>query len=284
MRYINNKPLALPAGWSDRARVALEEAELAADPKDRTKAVNARSGVWAELKDNLASLSNNKCWYCETEHERSDNAVDHFRPKGRVAESTEHQGYWWLAFDWRNYRFSCTYCNSRRKDRKRGKIGGKQDHFPLIDECNRALQPEDDIDAEEPCLLDPTVATDPNLLWFNDEGRAVPKCPNDEYSNLRAEESIELYNLNYLPTEEKRRNLYREIEDLVVKGNRCFKQFKLATTPVERALAKNMLTQVMEYLMDAISPHTRFSAAARAYLMGFRDDKHEWIDDVLRTH
>jgi uncharacterized protein (TIGR02646 family) len=284
LRYINNRALSLPIGWSDRARVALEMAESATGLEERAKAINARSSVWTELKESLAALSHNKCWYCETEQERSDNAVDHFRPKGRVAECTGHEGYWWLAFDWKNYRFSCTYCNSRRKDRKHKSVGGKQDHFPLIDEHNRVLQPGGDIDAEEPCLLDPTVATDPSLLWFNDEGRVVPKCPSDEHLNLRAEASIRLYNLNYCATEEKRRNLYREIERLVVEGNRCFEKSKLAATPVEWSLARGTLTRVTEYLMDAISPQTQFSAAAKAYLMGFRDDEHEWIDDVLRTH
>ena len=284
MRYIDTSRFAPPDEWLERARRALSEAKSTTNSGDRTEVVRANSSVWTELKDRLANLSNNKCWYCETEQERSDNAVDHFRPKNRVAESPKHEGYWWLAFDWTNYRFCCTYCNSRRRDKEHGSAGGKQDHFPLLVEDNRAYRPEDDIEAENPCLLDPTVATDPGLLWFNDEGRAVSRYPDREHRNLRAEKSIELYNLNYFVTEEKRRRLYRRIKTLVSKGNRCFVQSISATAPAERELAEEMLTQVMSELMDAISSREQFSAAARTYLLGLRDAENDWIDDVLRAH
>jgi uncharacterized protein (TIGR02646 family) len=283
LRYIDTKSFTLPDGWSEIAESALRKAKLATDPRKRASLISNHSSIWARLKDRLANLSNDKCWYCETERERSDDAVDHFRPKNQVAESSKHEGYWWLAFDWTNYRFSCTYCNSRRKDKVYKRTSGKQDHFPLWDEDGRAYEPDDDLNTEEPCLLDPTVAMDPGLLWFNDEGRAVPRYPDHKRSNLRAEKSIELYNLNYFDTEVKRMRLYRKIKSLVVKGNLCFEQVIFADTPKERALAEKMLTQIMEELMEAISADAQFSAAARTYLIGFRDDDHDWIDNVLRA-
>lgn len=49
--------------------------------------------VWRDLKDGLANLLHDKCWYCETAVDRSDNAVDHFRPKGRVSDAANpHAG------------------------------------------------------------------------------------------------------------------------------------------------------------------------------------------------
>lgn len=284
MRYIDTRSLVPPDGWSERAKRAFREAASVTDPRERAKVVNAHSSIWTELKNRLADLSNSKCWYCETEQERSDNAVDHFRPKNRVAECRKHEGYWWLAFDWTNYRFSCTYCNSRRRDKEHVTTGGKQDHFPLLEEGGRAYRPEDDIEVEDPCLLDPTVAMDPILIWFDDEGRVIPRYPDDERRNLRAEKSIELYNLNYFATEEKRRRLYRKIRGLVSKGTQCFERSMSAATAAERAFAEDMLTQVMQELMDAISPREQFSAAARTYLLGFSDARHDWIDDVHRAH
>ncbi len=34
--------------------------------------------------------------------------------RGSVLENSENEGYWWLAFDWKNYRYFCTWCNQRR--------------------------------------------------------------------------------------------------------------------------------------------------------------------------
>src|SRR5690606_8161881 len=111
--------------------------------------------VWKELKLPLATLFHQKCWYCESSVTRDDNAVDHFRPKGRVKEAQQtHTGYRWLAFNHTNYRYSCTFCNSRRVNVEGGTTGGKADRFPLMNEAMRVYA-EGLCDAEEPMLLDP---------------------------------------------------------------------------------------------------------------------------------
>ena len=129
MRYIDKDELALPEGWLARAAAASAAVDAGADPNDH-------ADVWRELKDALAALfPNKKCWYCESPVDRADNAVDHFRPKGRVSDAVNpHTGYRWLAFDRSNFRYACTFCNSRRKDVVNGTAGGKADRFPLLDE------------------------------------------------------------------------------------------------------------------------------------------------------
>ena len=93
----------LPEGWTGRAEAALQAVSDAAPGKDRSKALGDHQQVWKELKGPLQALSHNKCWYCESKNLRSDNAVDHFRPKGNVRNVVPpHDGYWWLAFDWKN--------------------------------------------------------------------------------------------------------------------------------------------------------------------------------------
>jgi hypothetical protein len=127
---------------------------------------------------------------------RSDNAVDHYRPKSRVAECPKHPGYWWLAFDWTNYRFSCTFCNSLRRDDQTESLGGKKDRFPLRDESRRAFGPDDTLDDEEPVLLDPTWFGDPPILWFDEDGRATenPSVASEgSFPHARATVSIEAY-------------------------------------------------------------------------------------------
>jgi len=55
------------------------------------------------------------CAYCGRylpENDKGD--VEHFRPKGKVAEDATHGGYWWLAYVFANYLMSCSICNSNR--------------------------------------------------------------------------------------------------------------------------------------------------------------------------
>lgn len=277
MRYIDISHLSLPEGWEDKAdKLQQEIANMA--PDDRQKVVSARSDLWRQLKDHLGRLSFEKCWYCETLQERSDKAVDHFRPKGRVAECPGHRGYWWLAFRCSNLRFSCTFCNSRRKDKERESTGGKHDHFPLADEHTRAHAPEDDIDLEDYCLLDPTVPLDPGLLWFNQDGRVEARHPHRRRRNARAKRSVDLYSLNHSGLQTSRKRLYQEISNLVNTYNRCFDEYDNGNTA-----ARFSLEEISRQLMEMISPQAEWSAAAKDYLAGLRDKDHDWIDSLLST-
>lgn len=80
MRYVDRSKLVKPTGWNQRAQTASQAVANGADPNDH-------GVVWRELKDGLASLLHDKCWYCETHVDRSDNAVDHFRPKNCVSDA-----------------------------------------------------------------------------------------------------------------------------------------------------------------------------------------------------
>jgi hypothetical protein len=165
VRYIDPQLVGqnLPNGWDQQAQQA-ENAVAPAQPNDRPAAINEHSQVWQGLKATLKRASHEKCWYCESVDIRSDNAVDHFRPKNAVAECSDHEGYWWLAFKWENFRFCCTFCNCRRVNQATGHAGGKADHFPLKDEGRRARSPGDDLEDEEPMLLDPSSSADPGHL------------------------------------------------------------------------------------------------------------------------
>jgi hypothetical protein len=80
----------------------------------------------------------NKCWYSEVPLEGADPNVDHFRPKGQVREvdadlqnlQTTSPGYWWLAFECRNFRLSSMHANQRRVDTDTN--GGKSDYLPVL--------------------------------------------------------------------------------------------------------------------------------------------------------
>jgi uncharacterized protein (TIGR02646 family) len=279
VRHINLEELLqyLPADWEQRAQQALDDVRNSPSGK-RSIAVNRHARLWHELGDKLAVLSEGKCWYCESREKRSDNPVDHFRPKNRVDGCAGHEGYWWLAFDWHNYRFSCTYCNSRRKDKVGGTRGGKHDAFPILDETRRAYTEKDDIGREDVELLDPTNPADPGGLWYEEDGRVTEKYKQERQPVLfrRAHTSIELYHLNHVASKEARRELCRRIRRLIELGKVHFDDWQAGN----RA-AKVGLEGVVEELREFIDKKAEHSATARSMLLGLRHPDHPWIDGVI---
>ena len=63
--------------------------------------------VWSKAKAQLRLESSNKCAYCEADTAAvAHGDVEHFRPKSE---------YWWLAYCYDNYTFSCQICNQTYK-------------------------------------------------------------------------------------------------------------------------------------------------------------------------
>jgi 5-methylcytosine-specific restriction endonuclease McrA len=271
MRYINAGEIGnnLPDGWRERAQEA-HQSIRGLTPEERSIAIDNNSGVWKELKNILKSISKGKCWYCESKQERSDNAVDHYRPKNRIAECPGHHGYWWLAFDWSNYRYSCTYCNSSRVDKVHGTAGGKHDHFPLLDEARRIHRETDGLDAEQPLLLDPIRRGDPAHLWFDEDGQARPNpalCSDESsYPYKRADTSIKLYHLNHVDTVENRKALCQSIKKSVQQADVFYKKYSDNGDMTAKASFENTVTE----LHDKLKADAEYSAAARSILMGLR--------------
>jgi len=282
LRYVDTTVVQqnLPNGWTERAQEA-SEAVAAAPAGARADEVKKYDGVWKELKEALKRVSHGKCWYCESTDIRSDNAVDHFRPKNAVAECPDHGGYWWLAFDWKNYRFCCTFCNCRRVDQTKGSGGGKADHFPLRDEARRAKSPADDLANEEPLLLDPTVPADPGFLWFDETGQAIPNpqiCGNPEgYGAKRATQSLDLYHLNHTDLVERRKAFCSDIRTAIGDVNRYFKKYDEGN-----ATAREAFENAVRDLRGRLSAKAEYSATARSMLMGLRGS-HPVVDAVLAS-
>jgi hypothetical protein len=260
----------ISADWAERAKAALEEVRRAAEA-DRARIINSGKyqKIWTDLKELLWEASCHKCWYCESIDDRSDNAVDHFRPKNRIAESRDsgHNGYWWLAFEWRNYRFTCTFCNSYRKSAAGG--GGKQDHFPLWNEMKRAKKPEDPLEEERPLLLDPTEVADCAELTFDDNGMAVPIVTKEgnPYRFERATQTIKLCHLNHPTIVERRAMLMRKIR-VYLKEADAFYRKREGDDATAEAAYKWKLRDIY-YLIVQEAP---YSAAARATIGATRGE------------
>jgi uncharacterized protein (TIGR02646 family) len=263
MRYIDINQLVVEAQWEATANTAAAAVKKA-KPANRSTVINDHQQVWKDLKDQLREISYGKCWYCESIDPRSDNAVDHYRPKGNVRNSNPpHSGYWWLAFKWRNYRFCCTYCNSIRNSATTS--GGKQDYFPLADETKRAVSEKSDIEEEAPLLLDPTDPLDVKVIAFAEDGTVGPAADEkkDPLACRRAKESIERYHLDHPTINERRVMKLRQVRRWVEEADKNLARWvKQPTNGIWRRVA----TSRIQDILHEVSPKADYSMAVKHLL------------------
>lgn len=186
-------------------------------------AAHAASGaVYAHLQVRMAleKLFYDKCAYCEGKAMgQADWDVEHFRPKGRVAERKDHPGYYWLAYDWENLYPSCAHCNQKRKDRPRwGDLSaanepalGKLDQFPLSTETSRAMAPTDDHLAEAALLLDPCRDDPEAHIRFDVRGAVSPVA-----KSRRGKSSIDVFHLKRKRLRDQRRERIGAVVQLLL--------------------------------------------------------------------
>lgn len=153
-----------------------------------------KATIWSDLKPVFTKIFGEKCWYSECDLTGSYGDIDHFRPKSHSKDENEstilNEGYWWLAYDYNNYRLSCEKCNRPYGD------GGKTDYFPLKPGTQpTAIPGNDDI----PLLLDPCILSDTQLIDCDESG-AIICLSEDEYDNARVTISNKIYNWNCFNT------------------------------------------------------------------------------------
>ena len=96
----------------DAQRVKLDAAgdKTGAEAKrtERNEFIGKKSAHWGKLKPWLFALSGGKCWFTDTTNSGSHYDVEHFRPKAEAKnfDGSVREGYWWLAFDYTNYRLA----------------------------------------------------------------------------------------------------------------------------------------------------------------------------------
>ena len=98
------KPIRPGKSWFKRSKDAKD---VALEEKGKHE---AKGSIYASVsvRRALEKLFHFKCAYCESSIANQDWDVEHFRPKGRVAEREKHTGYYWLAYEWTNLYPSCT--------------------------------------------------------------------------------------------------------------------------------------------------------------------------------
>ncbi|WP_411029343.1 hypothetical protein [Spongiimicrobium sp. 3-5] len=262
---VSNLEDLLPEGWEENAETL--NALLNGKTAEQRRAIFKASPIWQDLLLVLKGLSNNKCWYSEAQEVMSDMDVDHFRPKNEAknidsnGKSIIRDGYWWLAYDWRNYRLSSIYSNRFRKDKhtEEDKSYGKGSFFPLRDGCNAATCLAE-LDDEVIYLLDPINPNDPDLLFFSEDGKAIPSVEEEDepWNFSRAKISIDVYHLNHTPL----------IDARLVVWNLCqrkINQIKQINQKQLRTAGDNARIEIIkEELREMASKSSEFSAVALA--------------------
>lgn len=281
MRWINVDNYSPPDTWLKKANAVTELLKSVKSKEERKKIIEDNSSLWRELKNDLFKLSHGKCWYSEAKRTVSFFDVDHFRPKNNVKALNWDgfetinidEGYWWLAFDWKNYRPAGEITNRKNSDED-GVCRGKQDYFPLLKGCQCAANPNDTIEYEIPVILDPTVLEDSIIISFDMNGEVIPAVPNDTFEYYRAKITIKLLHLdNPLLTDARLyvwnycKRLLDEIEKIILKRD--------AASPLIEEIKRNRLAELAELL----SPKSEFSSVATACIL---QSKHLWAKNLLK--
>lgn len=272
------RPVRIPPGstppqeWLDEAEALTEQLKNAPNDQARIALAFAHRKLWRDprLLNWLTEIHHRKCWYSEAKESVSSYHVDHFRPKGRAAQMDKSQrpGYWWLTFDWKNYRLAGQLLNVKKRDLFPVQLPGVAQHnTPLA------------LDIEGHLLLDPLR----DEAWFvsfdrndNDECVAGP-CPGLDAPDLeRVNVTIEVLGLNRLDALKKNR---ADVWDKCLARIQDYKN--AANEHVMHTRAALRLVVVKE-LADMCSEKAEFSSVAKACLAKLAPlVLRQQVDDVL---
>lgn len=219
------------------------------------------SSIWSQIKPAFRALQGDKCAYCERllEEFAIEHDVEHYRPKSAVTAWPKpadakrlgitfptgggwETGYYWLAYQLKNYATACKSCNSTLKGTG----------FPIAGKRGKKLQTVEKLTAEKPLLIFPvgTWGDDPARLLTFDGITITPVATRGPNAD-RGWATIHFFRLNRARLRQGRAKqiylLWHELED---SGG--------ARTPAKRAAARDRV----KYLLSNAAEH---SACARAF-------------------
>ncbi len=143
-----------------------------------------------DVKEDLKSLYNNKCAYCETKLRKPE--IEHYRPTSI---------YRLLAYEWSNLLFSCHECNLNKREKfpVSQKYDGTETNAKKLNEY------------EEPILLNPEIDYPKSHFKFNISGEI-------QGITYRAKQTINILKLNEDTLVNQRKkiieNIFQEIKDV----------------------------------------------------------------------
>lgn len=265
MIYINNKSVPPNAKWLTKAKDLTDALKACVDNEARCEIIDKNYRVWKLLKETLKKISYGKCWYSEARELYSHYHIDHFRPKKKAfdIDNNDQGGYWWLTFDWENYRLMGSVGNSK-----------KGDYFPV--KRHKAKSPADPLIDEVYYFLDPTNKEEVKLLNFEETGKAIPTAKEDtaNWSYTRAKETIEWYDLNFEDLKEERKRIWRTTVDEILETQYLIDEHEVTQSVVVEA----KIFAKFEDFRKKIAPCMELSATYRSCL---RASGFDWAQRII---
>ena len=222
------------------AQLVTDMAALQAAGKrdERNALIDANGAHWGALKQWMLALSGGKCWFSEVRDLYSHYDVEHFRPKkeAKTLDGTERDGYWWLAFDYMNFRV-CGNVGNRKK-------GG---WFPLQQGslCSRFDARCEE--SEVPYLLDPIDDDDVSLIAFDEEGKLIPMPGCSKWEQERVNETAKRLKLNeHVALAEARRSTWQKVDVLIEDFLAAKAKCREGKNPAAKAKLLEVRTKVRE--------------------------------------
>lgn len=255
MRTVKIEGKSPPADWVTEADAVTKLLLAASSADERKQILEDNEKLWrdARILGWLRDLFHNKCWYSEASDCVSHDTVDHFRPKGRIKQgpkAPEEDGYWWLAFDWKNYRMCGSLLNSK-----------KNDLFPICQGPRAVAGDARSLELEEYTLIDP-ISDDAGLISFeeDEDGCLVvhaPSCTPDQVQ--RVESTVRFLGLN---TRDKLNKKRRDTWDAASSHIADFES--ASSSSAARALAALLQREAKKRLREMIRYEAEFSSVAFA--------------------
>lgn len=201
-------PLALNNLKVQNAKNRLEKKVISGQKPTTTKPTDFPPYWNPEARKKLWIHQNYKCCYCESIRGlKRESDLEHYRPKAKVEDDDEHYGYWWLAYEWENYLYSCKPCN---EDYKKSK-------FPLRVSGIRARRKEDLLGNENPILLNPFDDNPEDFIsfeWEDSKSKLVKAISAIRDIDNRGRDTIDILGLNERNLPEERAGFLLTLESL----------------------------------------------------------------------
>ncbi|MDP4162342.1 MAG: hypothetical protein Q8898_04480 [Bacillota bacterium] len=281
MRWIDLSNYSPSGKWLEKAKRATEMLIAAKTKDERKTIINENSDIWKEIKDDLLQLSKGKCWYTEAKELVSHYHVDHFRPKNNVKKYENGQnetiniddGYWWLAFDWKNYRIAGATSNSANLDEE-GICRGKQDYFPIRKDSYCANTPDCDLSKEMYyALLDPTVKNDLIYLAFDETGMPFSTALKGTWEYERVQITIFLLHLDSPQLVDERKKIWNKCKMLTNEVAHIMS----SRGEVSHEIIEQSLTDKLNELRNLASFESQLSSTAICYLL---NSEYDWAKRI----
>lgn len=250
-------------------RLTRELMELS--PDQRNDFIDRHDAYWGKLKEHYMDLSHGKCWYTEAKEIASHFHMDHFRPKKKPIElkknceietATSTEAYWWLAFDWKNYRLAASIPNT-----------SKGSYFPLK-KGTHAITEGEEITEEWYGLLDPTDMCDVSLIGFGLDGKVYPACTDVTcWDALRVCLSVRVFDLNNVALVDARKEIQQICKTKIELIKQAYREYAQTNSQGYKAMFKKYVTE----LREMTKPTAELSAVARNYI---RNDPEEFIRNI----